>query len=685
LFEGFLNRCFVKEAQHRANAEELIKMEWFSKTLTHGQEEQVKKANKKIESAQDSKNPPVQSDGEISDVGSGKETLSSSDEASEAQPKKQTDKNKEEIVGGVGEQTAEQSNTGANSEQKIAENTSQVPSDQNTSKVDSHEDDEEDSEASDDDKEDLNTLKSTFKKNWKDRIGKTSQKKSEESDDDNTNDVVNPGVPTSYIDKKDGSVNDVVKHKPQAKPNAAKAKTKTLKEGDELSPDDNEKKKGHKRVDKMFSDEVVDFDGLEDNFPQQDESEDDDWGEEDDGNDEYQDGKNIHDSLKKLDELITESSGAHMENINVAEVQEAFKDIEESFKARPDLVCFFYLFCFLNDIIKIAVIPIMELLQSRNVEVVKCVTRTITLLINDAKNGKKFLDSSCLVQFVPSLGEILNSDNSDIANAASPFLTRLCDKRNMSAFSRKMFIASGGLNILASALKKKYSRGNKPLIFCALDCISMIFFKEKMAQIFFKVAEIIDRVVKRTISKEMKHGVLPSYLLIASEFYIIIVELSRNAEGIQQLMNHHVIASVCPFLNSEDTDIQICIVMVLFYMTLMHQQQSAFIRENRKAMYLLVLAICRFIKNAIDFTIFELKKHSISKFYLDMTKPKNVLTQMRELTTTMFRLCFVVCFFLKKCKIICLLLICTIVGVCIVSTDNITQLISDLDCMWNIE
>ncbi|ETO31784.1 hypothetical protein RFI_05335, partial [Reticulomyxa filosa] len=33
LFEGFLNRCFVKEVHFRANTEELIKMAWFSKTL----------------------------------------------------------------------------------------------------------------------------------------------------------------------------------------------------------------------------------------------------------------------------------------------------------------------------------------------------------------------------------------------------------------------------------------------------------------------------------------------------------------------------------------------------------------------------------------------------------------------------------------------------------------------------
>ncbi|ETO04607.1 hypothetical protein RFI_32789, partial [Reticulomyxa filosa] len=423
--------------------------------------------------------------------------------------------------------------------------------------------------------------------------------------------------------------------------------------------------------------------------------------EEDDSDDEYQRGKNIHDSLKKLDELITESSGAHMENINVAEVQEAFKDIEKSFKARPDL---------LNDLINTAVIPIMELLQSRNVEVVKCVARTITLLINDTKNGKKFLESLCLVQFVPALGEMVNSDNPDIANAASPFLTCLCDKRSTFAFSRKMFIASGGLNILASALKKKYAKENKPLIFCAVDCISMIFcslshnkqdlarlftkaeilpalmarfcdtvnddisdstkaieYGEKMAQIFLKVVEITDRVMK---GKEMKHhGVLSTLLSTLPQLekdlmthgtrkHILIkilkgiVKLSRNAEGIQQLMDHRVIASVYPFLNSEDPDIQTCVIMVLFYMTLVPQQQAGtksaceeaavngaiprlktFIQENHKAMYYLVLTICKFTKNATDFTLLELKKHDMAQFYLDMTKSKSVFTQMSGLTS----------------------------------------------------
>ncbi|ETO05601.1 hypothetical protein RFI_31793, partial [Reticulomyxa filosa] len=171
-----------------------------------------------------------------------------------------------------------------------------------------------------------------------------------------------------------------------------------------------------------------------------------------------------------------------------------------------------------------------------------------------------------------------------------------------------------------------------------------------------------DRVVKRTISgKEMKHGVLPSYVLIAREFlyHVIffvtsllsmlpqlekdlmthgarkhilikilkgIVELSRNAEGIQQLMNHRVIASVCPFLNSEDPDIQTCIVMVLSCCQWRYSMLKAFIRENHKVMYLLVLIICKFTENANDYTIFEFKKH-------DMAKSKNVLTQMSGLTS----------------------------------------------------
>ncbi|ETO08267.1 hypothetical protein RFI_29122 [Reticulomyxa filosa] len=169
-----------------------------------------------------------------------------------------------------------------------------------------------------------------------------------------------------------------------------------------------------------------------------------------------------------------------------------------------------------------------------------------------------------------------------------------------------------------------------------------------------------------------------------------IVELSRNVGGIQQLMDQRAIASVCPFLNSEDPDIQTCIIMILFYMTLVPQQQivceqaaingaiprlKACIQDNHKAMYFLVLTICKFTKNATDSTLLELKKHAMAQFYLDMTKSKNVFTQMSGLTSlsewmhygsNVSSLLFF--FFLKEIVPLLEFVLC--------QPDNITQLIS---------
>ena len=150
------------------------------------------------------------------------------------------------------------------------------------------------------------------------------------------------------------------------------------------------------------------------------------------------------------------------------------------------------------------------------------------------------------------------------------------------------------------------------------------------------------------LEKDLKsHGARRSILL---KILKGIVELSRNADGIETLMANKTVASVCPFLYTNDVDIQTCVIMVLFYMTLVPQRSGLsaceeaamngaiprlkeFIKFGHKAMYFLVVTICKFTKNASEKTMYELKKHDMTQFYLNMTKrKKSVLTQMSAIT-----------------------------------------------------
>merc|ERR1712228_251167 len=300
---------------------------------------------------------------------------------------------------------------------------------------------------------------------------------------------------------------------------------------------------------------------------------------------------------------------------------------------------------------------------------------------------------------------------------------------------RQMFIACGGIGILVDCLRNKYCNDNKRIIFVAVDCIHSIFeskmhnrrdlgrlftkakllkrllkrlhdsfadvddidnaiiYGEKMAEIFFRIAELTDRVVKTHISgishskslqstaasnaisdlsmlanmattinqKQEKNesktttsilaqllGLLPALeddaknggkrrkilLRILKSF----AELSKDSNCIGPLIEARTMSTIVPFLKSPDQDIQTCVVMILWNMTRVNNAHSTqarkeaaqngaipvlkqlILNKSHKSMYFLVQTICKFPNDADKETLFEMKKHRMCQFYVNMTR-----------------------------------------------------------------
>jgi len=308
-------------------------------------------------------------------------------------------------------------------------------------------------------------------------------------------------------------------------------------------------------------------------------------------------------------------------------------------------------------------------------------------------------------------------------------------------FVRQMFIACGGIGILVDCLRNKYCNDNKQIIFTAVDCIHSIFeskmhnrrdlgrlftkskllkrllrclhnsfadvddiqiaidYGEKMAEIFFRIAELTDRVVKTHISgivtpsnnnkkKEEEEVVHSDLSMLANSLPIIVAdkaeqqtaaiaqssstilaqllgllpaleddaknggkrrkillrilksfaELSKDSNCIGPLIEAKTMSTVVPFLRSPDQDIQTCVVMILWNMTRVNNALSSqarkeaaqngaipvlkrlILNKQHKSMYFLVQTICKFPNDADAETLFEMKKHRMCQFYVNMTR-----------------------------------------------------------------
>jgi len=121
-------------------------------------------------------------------------------------------------------------------------------------------------------------------------------------------------------------------------------------------------------------------------------------------------------------------------------------------------------------------------------------------------------------------------------------------------------------------------------------------------------------------------------------------ELSKDSDCIGSLIEAKTMSTVIPFLKSPDEDIQTHVVMILWNMTRINNQLSIRARreaaENgaipvlkrlilepgHKSMYFLWETICKFPNDADKETLFEMKKHNMCQFYIDMTKSGHSLS-----------------------------------------------------------
>ena len=124
-----------------------------------------------------------------------------------------------------------------------------------------------------------------------------------------------------------------------------------------------------------------------------------------------------------------------------------------------------------------AVVPIMELLEFPNADVIISLLKLISEVIGDVKdpsntNGQKFQQSMSLVGLIPAIVKYASPDFSPrIRLEAVRLMRSFCFA---SDFTRRMYIACGGLPVLVTCLQMKYEE-NRLLIFDALDCIRQVF------------------------------------------------------------------------------------------------------------------------------------------------------------------------------------------------------------------
>jgi hypothetical protein len=118
------------------------------------------------------------------------------------------------------------------------------------------------------------------------------------------------------------------------------------------------------------------------------------------------------------------------------------------------------------------------------------------------------------------------------------------------------------------------------------------------------------------------------------------VELSKDSQCIPALIEASTMSTVIPFLKSDDEDVQTQVIMILWNVTRIaganlhaaqarkEAAQSGAIPEiqrmirrgEHRSMYFLVESICKFPDGAGKELLFEMKKHDMVQFYVNMTK-----------------------------------------------------------------
>jgi len=154
---------------------------------------------------------------------------------------------------------------------------------------------------------------------------------------------------------------------------------------------------------------------------------------------------------------------------------------------------------FRNLMCTYGVIPIMEMLEVENPVILHAVLQLVNKMVGE---NQKFQQSMSIIGLIPAVirfgssgsGPSANSPSSATSSSSSTssgtsatsssakyppeiraesanFVRQFCFT---SDFSRKMFIACGGLSVIVSFLKEPYLT-NKTLVWNAIDCIRMVF------------------------------------------------------------------------------------------------------------------------------------------------------------------------------------------------------------------
>merc|ERR1712154_724230 len=183
------------------------------------------------------------------------------------------------------------------------------------------------------------------------------------------------------------------------------------------------------------------FDDIKDGDDESEESDESDWVDEEEemaANNQYGGNQNqldaIHQILKKLDENIT-----HLQHFGdvMDENEKVLNDPQREQAMVNELTKLNAIFAespqLIGQCIKTAIIPIMEMLSIPS-EDVKCTAlETMNIIISDPKEGQQHLQTLCLVQLIPAIGNMVRVRSIKIKNAAAPFLKKFCEDPNMDA------------------------------------------------------------------------------------------------------------------------------------------------------------------------------------------------------------------------------------------------------------
>jgi len=315
-----------------------------------------------------------------------------------------------------------------------------------------------------------------------------------------------------------------------------------------------------------------------------------------------------------------------------------------------------------------AVIPIMELLEVPNPRVIVAVLEVVNKVIG---NDAKFQQSMALVGLIPRIVQFASPGFPlSIRREAAHFVRHFCHAND---FTRKMFIACGGLPTLVGFLEESYDT-NSSLIFNSIDCILHVFQvssnKNDFCRLFcknglmgplvnalqsvnadkqhpdaakytLKVANIIylfsqgDGVVKTYLAKPaVLEGILHTLNSLAHDELNVILKSIRNMSmdptTLDFLEAAGAIPVLVPFLDSAHADIQNQVLTSMYYLCTIkasRQEQAAragivphlqrFIRANHPLRQFALPIVMQLAKTSKR-TRLELKKYNGVAFFLEL-------------------------------------------------------------------